>query len=100
MRSLRKKYKNKIKNEEEVTLLRNKLDEESIKTKFEKSSMTLDDISSSQRPSRDKNGLGYDNERNLKCSSFTNQEINNRSYAATLKNPIIKKESHKSAPSS
>ena len=35
--------------EEEFTLLRKKMDEESIKTKFENNSKTLDDILSSQR---------------------------------------------------
>ena len=56
----------------EVTLLRKNLDEETIKTKFENSSNILDDILRSQKPSNDKIGLGYDNERKSKCSSFTN----------------------------
>ena len=43
--------------EEEVTLLRKKLDEEYNKTKFENSSKNLDDILSSQIPSRDKTGF-------------------------------------------
>ena len=39
--------------------LRNKFYEESIKSKFENNSKTLDDILRRQRPSRDKYGLGY-----------------------------------------
>ena len=50
-----------------------KLDEETIKTMFENNSKILDDILRSQKPSNDKIGLGYDNERKSKCSSFTNQ---------------------------
>ena len=59
---------------QEVTLLRKKLDEETIKTKFENSSNILDDILRIQKPSNDKTGLGYDNERKSKCSSLTNRE--------------------------
>ena len=40
--------------------LRKKLDEESIKTKFENNSKNIDDILSSQIPSRDISRLGYD----------------------------------------
>ena len=46
--------------EEEITHLRNKLDEESIKSNFENGSRTLDEILSVQRPSCDKYGLGFD----------------------------------------
>ena len=77
MRGTRTKYK-KL-NEEEVTLLRNNRDEETIKTKFENSSKILYDVLRSQKPSNDKTGLGYDNERQLECSSLTNRERNNRS---------------------
>ena len=74
---------------QEVKFLKKKLDVEGIKTKFENSSMILDDILRSQKPSNDKTGLGYDNERKSKCSSFTNQEINNRRGCANvLKSPI------------
>ena len=48
---------------EEVTHLRKKLDEDSIKSKFENSTKTLDDNLSMQRPSSDKNGLGYGKEK-------------------------------------
>ena len=79
--------------------LRKKFDEESIKSKFENSSKTLNDILSSQRPSRDKSGLGYNKEKKPKCSSLTNQGRNKRSYAVALKSPIQKEEIKKSAPS-
>ena len=71
--------------------LRKKLDEESIKSKFEKSSNTLDEILSVQRPSSDKFGLVYDKEKKPKYSSFINQD--ERSYDVALK----KEESNKSA---
>ena len=64
--------KRTIELEEEGTFLRKQIDEETIKTKFENSSKILDDILMSQKPSNDKIGLGYDNERKTKCSSFTN----------------------------
>ena len=80
--------------------LKKKFGEEYIKTKFENSSKTLDDILSSQRPSRDKYGLGYDKEKNPKCSFLANQGKNKRSYDIALKSQIKKEESKKSAPSS
>ena len=58
---------------QEVTFVKKNIDEEFIKTKFENSSMILDDILRSQKPSNDKTSLGYDNERKTKCSSVTNQ---------------------------
>ena len=74
---------------QEVTLLKKNLDEEYIKKKFENSSMILDDILRSQKPSNDKTGLGYYNERKSRCSSFTNRERNNRRGCANvLKSPI------------
>ena len=45
--------------EEEIMHLRKKFDEKSIKERFENSSKTLDDILSSQRPLKDRYGLGY-----------------------------------------
>ena len=39
---------------------RKKIDEESVKSKFENSSKNQDEILRSQRPSRDKSRLGYD----------------------------------------
>ena len=49
--------------EEEIMQLRKKLDEKFVQAKFENNSRTLDDILSSQRPSSDKSGLGYDKEK-------------------------------------
>ena len=86
--------------EEEIMHLRNKFDEEYIKSKFENNSKNLDDILSSQIPSRDKYGLGYDKEKNPKCSSLTNQGRNKRSYVAARKCPIQKEEIKKSTLSS
>ena len=64
--TINEKFKEKIQDskrvEEEVILLRKKLDKESIKSKFEKKSRTLDKILSIQIPLSDKNGLGYDKE--------------------------------------
>ena len=68
----------------------NKLDEESIKSKFENSSRTLDEILSVQRPSSNKYGLGY--------SSSTNQDGNKISSAVALKIQIKREESKKYEP--
>ena len=80
--------------------LRKKFDEGFIKSKFENSSKTLDDILSSQRPSRDKSGLGYDKEKKSTCSSLTNQGRNKRIYVAALKSPIQKEKIKKCTLSS
>ena len=53
--------------------------------------MILDDILSSQRPSNDKIGLGYDKVKDLEYSSVTNQGGNERSYDA-LKSHIKREE--------
>ena len=50
---LKKRIQESERLEEEIMPLRKKLDEESIKKKFENSSKTLDDILRSQIPSRD-----------------------------------------------
>ena len=68
--------------------LRKKLDEESIKSKFENNSKTLDEILSVQMPSSNKSRLGFDKEKKPRFSSFTKQDGNKRSYAAALKSPI------------
>ena len=86
--------------EEEIMQIRKKLDEESIKSKFENSSKTLDDILSSQIPSRDQSGLGYDKENKSECSPLTNHGRNKRSYAASLKSPTPNEEIKKFALSS
>ena len=80
--------------------LRKKVDEESIKSKFENSSKTLDNILSSQRTSRDKSGLGYNKENKPKFSSLTNQCRNKRNYVAALKSQIKREENKKYVPPS
>ena len=44
---------------EEIMQFKRKIDEGSIKSKFENSSRIIDDILSSQRPSGDKSSLGF-----------------------------------------
>ena len=46
--------------EAKITILRNKIDEEPLKSKFENNSNTLYDILNSQIPSSDKTRLGYE----------------------------------------
>ena len=62
--NLEQQLKNRIQEsgriEETIMHLRKKLDEESIKSKFENSSRTLDEILSVERPSSDKSRLGFD----------------------------------------
>ena len=54
--------------------LRKNMDEQSIKSKFEKSSNTLDEILSVQIPSCNKSGLRFDKEKKPGHSSCTNQD--------------------------
>ena len=61
--------------EEEIMCLRKKLDEEYIKSKFQKNSNILDEILSVQRSSSDKTRLGFDKEK-PGHSSYTNQDGN------------------------
>ena len=85
--NLEQQLKNRIQEyerlEEEIMHLRKKLDEEYIKSKFEKCSRTLDEILSVQRPSSDKSGLGFDKEK-PGYSSCINQDGNKRSYVVVL----------------
>ena len=74
--------------------LRKKLDEDSIKSRFENNSKTLDEILSVQIPSSDKYGLGFDKEK-PGYSSCTNQYGNKRSYVVVLMSQIKKDESKK-----
>ena len=97
---LKKRIQESERIEEDIMHLRKKFDEESIKSKFENSSKTLDDSLSSQIPSRDKSGLGYDKEKKQECSSLTNQGRNKKSYVVALKSPIQKEEIKKFALSS
>ena len=85
---LRGRIQDSEKLEKEIIQLRKGVDEEYIKSNFENNSRTLDEILSVQRPSSNKTGLGYDKEKKLEYSSFTNQDGNKRSYATALKSPI------------
>ena len=69
-------------------LLRNKLDEKYIKSKFEKNSRTLDEIPSVQRPTSDKSRLGFDKEKKPGYSSCTNQDGNKRIHVVVLRSQI------------
>ena len=89
MKSSRRKIQESKRIESEVILLRNKLDEKFVQSKFENNSRTLDDILSSQLPLNDKTRLGYDKQKKPKCLSFTFQDRDKRSYVATLKSPKI-----------
>ena len=83
--------------EEEIMQFKKKLDEESIKLKFENSSRILYEILNRQRPSSNISGLGFNKENNPECFSFTNQGGNKKSYAEALKNPVKKEEGKKSS---
>ena len=72
-----------------------KLDEGSIKSKFENISRMLDDILSSQRPSGDRSSLGSVKEKKPKNFIVTNQEGSKKSYAEVLKTPAKKERSKK-----
>ena len=72
-----------------------KLDEESIKSKFENRSRILDDILSSQRPSGDRSSLGFVKEKKPQSFPVTNQEGTKKSYAEVLKTPTKKERSNK-----
>ena len=65
-----------------------------IKSRFENISRILDDIISSQIPSNDKIGLGYDKVKEPEYSSITNQGGNERSYDA-LKSHVKREGSKK-----
>ena len=78
--------------------LRKKLDEESIKSKFENGSRNLDKILSVEIPSSNKYGLGLVKEKKPGHSYSTNQDGNKRSYVVALKTPIKSEEGKKSGP--
>ena len=77
---LKERIQDSEKLEREISQLRKWVDEKNIKSKFEKNSRILDDILSSQIPSNDKTGLGYDKVKEPKHSSVTNQGGNERRY--------------------
>ena len=93
---LKKKMQESERIEQEVMHLRNKLDEESINSRYENSSRTLDEILSVQRPSSDKSWLGFDKEK-PGYSSCTNQDGNKRIYVFVLMSQIKREESNKYA---
>ena len=67
-----------------------KLDEGSIKSKFENSSRILDKILSIQRPSGDRSSLGFVKENKPKTFHVTNQEGSKKHYSEVLKTPTKK----------
>ena len=67
-----------------------KINEESIKSKFENSLRILDDILSSQRPSSDRFGLGFVKEKKIESSPLNNQRGSTKSYAEVLKSHVKK----------
>ena len=78
---------------EEIMQFKRKLDEGSIKSKFENSSRILDNILSSQRPSGDRSGLGFVKEKKPESFPISNQEGSKKSYAEILKTPTKKERS-------
>ena len=72
-----------------------KLDEGSIKSKFENSSGILDDILSSQWPSSDSFGLGFVKDKNPESFPVTNQEGSKKRYVEILKTPTKREGSKK-----
>ena len=81
---------------EEITQFKIKLNEGSIKSKFDNISRILYDIPSSQKPSNDKSGLGFVKENKPKVFPITNKKWGKKSYAKILKTPA-KKEVNKKA---
>ena len=81
--------------EEEIMQFKKKLDEESIKLKFENSSRILYEILNRKRPSSNISGLGFNKENNPECFSFTNQGGNKKSYAEALHSPVKTEKSKK-----
>ena len=85
---------------EEIMQFKRKLNEGSIKSKFENSSKILDDILSSQRPSSDRCVLVFIKEKKPESYPDTNQEGSKKSYAEVLKTPAKKEGSKKASLSS
>ena len=79
---------------EEIMQFKRKLNEGSIKSKFENSSRILDEILSNQIPSSDRFRLGFVKEKNPEIFPVTNQEGSKKSYAKVLKT-LDKKERNK-----
>ena len=72
---------------EEITQYKKKLDEGSIKSNFKNSSRIIDGILSSQRPSSDSSGLGFVKENKPEIFPVTNQDGSKKIYAEVLKTP-------------
>ena len=92
---LKRRIQESNKLEEEIIQFKKKLDEGSIKSKFENSSRILDDILNSQRSSSDRSGLGLNKEKKPESLSFTNQGGNKKSYAKALQSQVKKEERKK-----
>ena len=92
---LKRKIQESEKLAKEIMQFKRKLDEGSIKSKFENSSRILDDILSSQRPSGDRSGLGFIKEKKPESFLVTNQEGSKKSYGKVLKTPAKKERSKK-----
>ena len=92
---LKRRIQDSEKLAEEIIQFKRKLDEGSIKSKFENSSRILDDILSSQRPSGDRSGLGFVKETKPESFPVTNQEGSKKNYAEVLKTPAKKERSKK-----
>ena len=72
-----------------------KLDEGSIKSKFENRSRILDDILNIQIPSSDRSGFGFVKENKPENFPFTSQEGSKKIYVEVLKTPAKKERSKK-----
>ena len=74
-----------------------KLDEESIKSKFENSSRILNEILSIQIPSSDRYGLGFVKKKKKKPESLpvTNQDGSKKNYVEVLNTPTKREERKK-----
>ena len=99
--NLEQQLKNRIQEseriKEDIMHLINKLDEESIKSKFENNSRNLYEILSVQIPSRNKSLLGFDKEKKPGYSSCTNKHGNKIIYVDVLMSQIKRDESNKFA---
>ena len=73
--------------EEDIMHLRKKQYEESIKSKIENISRTLDEILSFQISSSNKYGLGFDKEKKPEYSCCTNQDGNKKKLCCCTHEP-------------
>ena len=94
---LRKRIQYFEKIEQEITQVREGVDEKSIKSKFENISRILDDVMNSQRSSNDRSGLGFIKKNKSESLPVTNQEGSRKSYVEVLKTHLKRKEARKQA---